>query len=56
LVHGFAKSEKENIGKEELIAFRKLAAQLLAYNDRTLADVILSGALVEVKCDEKTVS
>ena len=55
LVHGFGKSERENIEKAELIAFRKLAAQLLAYDDKTLADVIMSGTLLEVKCDEKKV-
>jgi hypothetical protein len=55
LVHGFAKSERENIGKAELTAIRNLAAQLLAYDDETLARVIMSGTLVEAKCDEKTV-
>jgi hypothetical protein len=55
-VHGFAKSEKDNIDRDELVALKKLAAELLAYDDKTLARVIGSGALLEVKCDEKTVS
>lgn len=55
-VHGFAKSEKDNIGKDELVALKKLAAELLGYDDKTLARVVASGMLLEVKCDEKTVS
>lgn len=54
-VHGFAKNEKDNIDKDELFALEKLAAELLAYDDKTLARVIVSGVLVEVNCDEKTV-
>ena len=33
-VHGFAKNEKGNIGQDELTALRKLASELLSYNDR----------------------
>ncbi|MFZ0589334.1 MAG: type II toxin-antitoxin system RelE/ParE family toxin [Bryobacteraceae bacterium] len=54
-VHGFAKNEKDNIEKDELVALKKLAAELLAYDDRTLARVVASGVLVEVNCNEKTV-
>jgi len=56
LVHGFAKSEKDNIKKDELVALKKLAAELLGYDDKTLARVIALGVLLEVKCDETTVS
>jgi hypothetical protein len=56
LVHGFAKSEKDNIETDELVALKKLAGELLAYDDKTLARVVASGVLREVKCDEKTVS
>ena len=55
-VHGFAKNEKDNIEKDELLALKRLAAELLAYDDKTLARVRASGVLVEVKCNEKTVS
>ena len=55
-VHGFAKKEKYNIGKDELVALKRLAAELLAYDDKTLARVIASGVLVEVNCHEKAVS
>jgi hypothetical protein len=55
-VHGFAKSEKDNIEKDELVALKKLAAELLGYDDKTLARAVASGVLLEVKCNEKTVS
>ena len=54
-IHGFAKNEKDNIQRDELVALKKLAAELLAYDDKTVARVIASGTLVEVSCDEKTV-
>ena len=55
-VHGFAKNERDNIEKDELVALKKLAAELLAYDDKALTRVVGSGTLLEVKCDEKTVS
>jgi len=54
-VHGFAKNEKDNIEKDELAALKRLAAELLAYDDKTLAGVIATGTLVEVGCDAKTI-
>ena len=51
----FAKSEKDNVKKDELAALKKLAAELLAYDDKTIVRVVTSGALVEVTCDEKTI-
>ena len=55
-VHGFAKNEKDNIGKDELAALKRLAAELLAYDDKTVARVVSSGTLVEMTCDEKAIS
>ncbi len=55
-VHGFAKSEKDNIETDELVAVKKLAAELLGYDDKTLAQAVDSGVLLEVNCNEKTVS
>ena len=49
-------ADKAGIEKDELVALKKLAAELLAYDDETLARVLGSGALVEMKCDEETVS
>ena len=54
-VHGFAKNERENIEKEELAALKKLASELLAYDERTIARAVASGALIEVMCDEKAI-
>jgi len=55
-VHGFSKSDQDNIEHRELVAVKKLAAELLAYDDETIARVVASGTLVEVSCEEKTIS
>ena len=55
LVHGFAKNEKDNIGKDEVVALKRLASELLAYDDKTIARVVASGTLMEVICDEKAI-
>jgi hypothetical protein len=55
-VHGFAKNERDNIEKDEFAALKRLAAELLAYDDDVLAQAVASGVLLEVKCNEKTVS
>ncbi len=54
-IHGFAKSEKDNVENTELVALKKLAVALLAYDDKAIARAITSGALVEVSCEEKTI-
>lgn len=55
-MHGFAKSEKDNIDKNELAALKKLAAGLLAYDDKALARAVASEALLEVRCNEEAIS
>lgn len=55
-VHGFAKNETDNIERDELVALKRLASDLLAYDKKTLARVVASGVLLEVNCDEETVS
>jgi len=55
-VHGFAKNERDNIDDKELAAFKMLAAQLLAYDEAALAKAIAAGVLMEVKCDDQTIS
>lgn len=55
-VHGFGKNEQSNIGANELLALKKLAVELLAYDDKAMARVVEAKSLLEVKCDEKTVS
>src|SRR5260370_32729033 len=54
-VHGFAKNERDNIDKDELVGLKKLAAELLAYDDKSVARAVASGTLVEVICDEKAI-
>lgn len=55
-IYGFAKNERDNIEKDELAALKRLAGELLAYDDEALARAVTSGVLLEVECDEKTVS
>jgi hypothetical protein len=55
-VHGFAKNETGNIDRNELKAVKRIAAELLGYDDPTLQRVIAFGTLVEVTCAEETVS
>ena len=48
-VHGFAKSEQDNIGDDELAAFKMLATEMLGYDDAAIAAALSAGALVEVR-------
>ena len=47
-VHGFAKSEQDNIEKAELIALRKLASELLTLDEKAILRALASGTLMEV--------
>ena len=55
-VYGFAKSNRDNIRKDELAGFRALADEMLGYDEATLTKSLENGAIVEVKCCEKEVS
>lgn len=55
-VHGFAKSIQGNIDRNELVALRKLAEELLGYDEATMSRVVACGTIREVSCDETTVS
>lgn len=55
-VHGFAKKDVANVNPRELKALKKLAKIMLAYSDDQLASLLVSGILVEVKCNGKAVS
>jgi hypothetical protein len=50
-VYGFAKNERSDIGKDEEIALKKLAAALLTMPYAARARAIRAGELVEVDCD-----
>jgi len=54
-IHGFAKNEKDNIGRNELATLKKLAAELLAYDDKAISRAISTGVLTEVKRDAQTI-
>ena len=51
-VHGSAKNEADNIRDDEVVAFKLLAAELLAYSDAALAKTVAAGILMEVHDDE----
>ena len=47
-VYGFAKKERDNICQDELTAFRKLAEEMLAYDDAALAAAMKNGTITEI--------
>jgi hypothetical protein len=49
-VYGFAKSDRGNIRRDELKAFRKLADEMLAFDDRALAAAMSNGTITEIRC------
>ena len=49
-VYGFAKSDRDNIRRNELQAFRKLADEMLSLDDRALAAAKRNGTIMEIKC------
>ena len=54
-VYGFAKSDRENLRRDELETYRLLADRYLALDARGLAAAQAAGAIVEVKCDDETI-
>jgi hypothetical protein len=55
-VYGFPKSARDDIRKHELAGFKALADEMFGYDQAALSKALRSGAIVEVKCDEKEVS
>ncbi len=55
-VYGFAKSDRDNIRKDELIAFRKLADAMFILDNKALVAVTRNGTIMEVRCHEQTIS
>ena len=51
-VFGFAKNERANVGRKELLALKLLASRLLGYDARALAQALRAGELHEIKSDE----
>ena len=54
-VYGFAKSGRENLRRDELATFRRLADEYLALDPAGLAAAQAVGAIIEVKCDDQAV-
>ena len=54
-VYGFAKSDRENLRRNELETFRLLADEYLALDKRGLAAAQAAGTIVEVKCDDQAI-
>ena len=55
-VYGFAKSARATIRPDELSGFRRLAVEMLRYDDAALARALASSALKEVGSDEQNLS
>ena len=47
-IHGFAKNEKSNLSKKELVVLKEFSKILLAFNDKQIAVAIKNGDLKEV--------
>ena len=50
-VDGFAKSDRDNIGDDDLSLFRELAAEYLAYIPAQVNALVTAGEWIEVNCD-----
>jgi hypothetical protein len=55
-VYGFAKNARATIRPDELLGFKRLAAEMLSYDDAALAKAVAGGALEEVRSDEQDLS
>ncbi len=52
-VHGFAKSERANIGAKELEFWRTVATAFLGMNERLIEAAIAADELTEVMCNDE---
>jgi len=53
--YAFAKNDRANIGPQELTAFRRLAAEVLGFDDRAIETAVNSGAWREVDCNGEAI-
>lgn len=53
--YGFAKNQRANLRRNELVAFRLLAKEYLSLDDEGIESATRVGAIIEVKCDDKTI-
>lgn len=54
-VYGFARSNRENLRRDELVAYGTLADGYLALDRKGLAAAQTAGTIVEVKCDDQAI-
>ncbi len=54
-VHGFAKSDRENLRPRELTALRSLANEMLGLDAAGLEAMLTNGTISEVDCDDQAV-
>ena len=54
-VHGFAKSDRENLRRNELRALRSLANEMLGLDGAGLEAMLANGTISEVRCDGQAV-
>jgi len=52
-LHGFAKSDRDNVDDDEVVAFKKFGRRLLTADTETLNGMFEDGSLKEVDDDEK---
>ncbi len=54
-VHGFAKSDRDNLRRKELTGLRLLANEYLGLDAAGLSAAQATGAIIEVECDDQAV-
>ena len=55
-MYGFAKSEQDNIRKDEEEQFKKMAKHVLSLSEAQLEILIENGKIMEVERDDKKIS
>ena len=54
-VYGFAKSDRENLRRDELATYRLLADEYLSLDGAGLAAAQATGAIIEVECNDQAI-
>ena len=54
-VHGFAKSDRDNLRRDELMTYRLLADGYLALDAAGLAAAHMTESIIEVNCDDQAI-
>ncbi len=54
-VYGFAKSDRENLRRDELITYRVLADEYLSLDAASIEAAQATGAIIEVTCDDQAI-